>query len=48
VGEPDPDRTLPVLYDILERYADSEEPSKQRIAKAVRQFIAELEDRRED
>jgi hypothetical protein len=39
----DPESALPVLHEILERYADSTEPGEQRIVAAVKSLIAELE-----
>ncbi len=39
----DPHTALPMLYGILERYAEATEPGEQRIADVVRGLIAELE-----
>jgi hypothetical protein len=46
VLDSDPENALPVLYSILERYADSPERGEQRIAEVVREMIAELEQSR--
>ncbi len=42
----DPDSALPILNDILERYSDSAEPGRQRIAAVVTDMITELEQER--
>ena len=46
--DPDPESALPVLYSILDRYADAAEAGEQRIAEVVTGMIAELELERDE
>ena len=47
VLDSDPESSLLVLHDILERYVDSTKPGEQRIVAAVKSLIAELEQEHE-
>lgn len=43
----EPESALPVLYSLLNRYADSAAPGERRIAEVVGEMIAELEQERD-